>query len=117
MAKKYTVREIEKESKLLYWVIINAITKVSKEVGDTIIKNTHQDHGKMDIKLVVSGVELPLMKTFNVLETHLDRMIKVEAHEMVDETMVDLEDHFNEICEWVEKSIKKKFKFPLKEEY
>lgn len=84
--EKTTILEMRK-CELLYWAVLNAVTKLGK------IEKTWPEFpkdGKWEMKLIMSGVELPIMDTFKELESQLDAMIKDKAKEIINDKFNDL---------------------------
>ncbi len=93
----YTIEELRKECNLLEWCLINAVVNQQK-TNEIISAEKTDEHGnrKFDIKLVVNGVDLPLMKTFKDAEKQMDQMILDKAKDLVNERLNEFDSKLDE---------------------
>ena len=111
---KFNFHEIKNE--LLKHCIIHLISR-DKETGDKIISDTHKNDGMVDLILTVNGVDLPILEWFNRLDSNIESNVKDKAEEMISESLMDVEDAFNEIIEDARNKIYQKFGIVKKEEW
>lgn len=103
----YTIEELRKECDLLEWCLINAV--VNQQKLDEIItaeKTDEKGHRRFDIKLVVNGINLPLMKTFKDAEKQMDQMILDKAKELLQEKLNEFDSKVSDVYEDFEDRIK-----------
>ena len=91
---------------LLHWALINAVS----QLGD--LENIWVEFpkdGKWELTLTMSGVELPIMKTFKLLESNIDEMVKDKAKELINDHFADLfsavEDTLDDMTEVMKEKI------------
>jgi hypothetical protein len=70
--------------KFLQWAFVEAAVKKNKNVQEIWPDMCGGNEPKeWDIKLVVNGVDLPLLETIKNIESQLDRMVKEQAEKML----------------------------------
>jgi len=98
----YTIEELKKECSLLEYCLISAVSKKRVAIMEKIIDNIKTDkdgYRKFDIKLVVNGVDVPLMATFKDIAKQRNRMILEDATELLNERLLDFSDELHEVVE------------------
>ncbi len=89
MSEKLTIREMQAEASYLEWAVISASTLKDENI-ENIWPEMPKD-GKWDIKLIVNGVELPIVEAFEQLREQDERRIGKEAIRIIEDKFTDLE--------------------------
>lgn len=69
------------------WFIIHAITELPKEEQDKLYS---QDLLNNSVTLTINGIELPVRKTFEYIDSQLDEIVAREAKKLVKEKLDNL---------------------------
>ena len=101
---------------LLRHCIIHLISR-DKEVGDKMIKETHENDGMIDLTFTMNGVDLPILEWFNRLDENIESDVEERAEEMIRESLNDIENDFSEIVDDARDKIYEKFDIKKKEEW
>lgn len=107
--EKFDILEMRK-CNLLHWAVINAVTKLG-ELEKVWVE--FPKDGKWEFTLTMSGVELPIMKTFKLLESNIDEMVKDKAKEIVNDKFDDLFSAVEDTLDDVTDKLKEKFEAEL----
>jgi hypothetical protein len=82
--EKGEIMKWEDMPKFLQWAFVEAAVKKNKNVQEIWPDMCGGNEPKeWDIKLVVNGVDLPLLETIKNIESQLDRMVKEQAEKML----------------------------------
>lgn len=87
---------------LLCWFIIETMTRRANQVdghGDITKSFPDMDATKLEVKMTINGVEVPVMDTFRQVEEQFDRIVAKAASDMLKEKLNDGVDKFNQIVD------------------
>jgi len=107
---KATIKELREKAGFLYDMILKSVT-MKGNVND--IWPEFPKDGKWDVKLIMNGVELPLIEAFEELKETLDSHVKEKAMDLISDKFSDL----NEIIHDLSEGAKRKFAEKLGVEY
>lgn len=87
MSETYSLRELEKLNEFVYWLFIKAVTATGKKLDE--LWPGGLDTNNLKMTLVVNGVELPVVETFDLMHKYYREDIKDAASCFLREGMND----------------------------
>lgn len=94
--------------------LIQAMTDVLKPSDNIIEKFKTEDSSKMDVRLVINGIEVPFKSCMESLENHFDDEVIKESEELIEdkvrESMEKVKSAFDDLAIHIKEEMGKKIK-------